>query len=320
MRSALSDAGCALIEKGSLHTPVMLNEVLEALQVTPGGIYVDCTAGTGGHASAILERCLPGGRLLGLDADPEAMEIARERLRGFGDSATLVRQNFRKIAEVCLENGFSGVNGILMDLGLSRLQIEHDYRGFSFMKDATLDMRIDPDQEITADKILNSYPEQEIADILYRYGEERRSREIAHRIVTMRPIKSTLELAGIAAAVYGGRKGRINPATRTFMALRIAVNDELDNLKLALYGCVPVLFSGGRLVMISYHSLEDRIVKHFAREQSTNCICPPGIAYCNCGHRAKLKIISRKVIKPSADEVRLNPKSRSAHMRVMEKI
>jgi len=303
------------------HKPVLLQETIEALAVQPGGRYVDCTVGGGGHALAVLEHSAPGGQLLGIDADPEAIRLSSARLESYRDSVLLVNDNFNNIDEICRRYSFVPVHGILFDLGLSTYQLDDDPRGFSFQRDAELDMRFDPQQTTTAADIVNTASETELALILYEYGEERFSRRIARRIVQQRPITTTLQLAAVVEAAVGGRRGsRIHPATRTFQALRIAVNRELESLESALAKSVGVLGVGGRLVVISYHSLEDRIVKHFMQKEASDCICPPAVPECRCGHKASLRILTKRVIVPAEDEVRDNPRSRSAKMRVAEKI
>ena len=283
----------------------MVTEAMEALNVRLGGSYVDCTLGAGGHARAILERVGASGRVLGIDADLAALDLAAGALGGFGTAAVLVQANFSELSRVCAEHGFSANDGILFDLGISSMQIETAARGFSFQREAPLDMRFDTTAGPSAADIVNTYSEREIARILWEYGEERRSRQIAHRIVEQRPILSTLRLADIVLQVLGSRRGKIHPATRTFMALRIAVNRELDSLKLALEQAVVLLRSGGRLVVISYHSLEDRIVKQFMRAEAAE---------------HALSLITRKVIRPTSEELRSNPRSRSARLRVAERL
>ncbi len=304
----------------SVHIPVLLEEAIQALAVAPGGRYIDATLGGGGHAAAILEHSSPGGQLLGIDADPEAVKAARERLADYGDSSLLVNENFAHLEAICLKYDFFPVHGILFDLGFSSLQLESGRRGFSFQQDGPLDMRFGPDQKVTAADIVNSYPEAKLAEILKVYGEERRHLKIARRIINERPIDSTLELAGTVARAVGGRRGKIHPATRTFQALRIAVNGELENLEKALKQAVNLLGFGGKLVVISYHSLEDRIVKRFMFAESRDCICPPGTPECICGHSACLRLINRRIITPSAAEIRSNPRSRSARLRAAERI
>lgn len=284
------------------HRPVMLEETIEALQVQPGGRYIDCTVGEGGHAVAILEASAPGGLLLGLDVDPEAIEIARARLKKFGKNCFLVQENFRQLGEICQRYNFHPVHGVLFDLGVSSLQLEREGRGFSFQREAPLDMRFDPREPLTAEDIVNHLPEEELALILQKYGEERHSHRIARCIVRNRPIKTTLQLAELVSRAVDGKRGRIHPATRTFQALRIAVNHELENLSLALKAAVSVLGPGGRLVVISFHSLEDRLVKNFMRQERG------------------LQVMHKKVLRPSPEEVQRNPRSRSARLRVAERL
>jgi 16S rRNA (cytosine1402-N4)-methyltransferase len=302
-----------------VHIPVLLEEVIAALQVQPGGRYIDCTVGEGGHAYAILERSSPGGQLLGIDADPQAIDAARTRLRLYGRAAILTNDNFVNLGDICSRLGFHPVHGILFDLGLSSLQLSNIGRGFSFQFDAPLDMRFNPSQETTAATIVNTFPKEEIARIIESYGEERESRRITRSIVASRPLNTTLELAAVVHRAVGARH-KIHPATRTFQALRIAVNQELEYLKTTLEESVNLLGFGGRLVVISYHSLEDRLVKEHLRRESRDCICPPKTPVCVCGHKATLKLIVKKVIIPSLAEIRANPRSRSAKMRVAERI
>lgn len=303
-----------------LHLPVMLEESIHGLKVEAGGRYVDCTTGAGGHAQAILDASSPGGQLLGFEADPQAVEIARERLTSFGSLALIVNRNFSNLEEECLERNFFPLNGVLFDLGLSSMQLEETGRGFSFQYDAPLDMRFSPDQQLSVEEIVNSYKESDIASIIYKYGEEPASRRIAAAIVKNRPLYTTTQLADIIVRAVGGKKGRIHPATRTFQALRITVNRELETLETALRQALNMLGYGGRLVVISYHSLEDRIVKRFFREESRDCICPPGVPVCTCSHRASIRQVNRKIITPSPEEIHKNPRSRSARMRIAERI
>ncbi len=303
-----------------IHKPVMLAEVVEALQVQPGKRYVDCTLGSGGHAEAVLRRILPDGRLLGIDADAEAIDIAKARLADFKDNVIFVHGNFASVHSICKANNFLPVHGILFDLGISSLQLDTVERGFSFRYDAPLDMRFNREDALTAADIVNTFPEEKLEHLIRNYGEERHSRKIAHQIVRNRPITTTLHLALIIEQAIGQRYSRIHPATKTFLALRIAVNRELENLAAALTQAIDCLEPGGRLVVISYHSLEDRIVKQFISEESKGCICPPETPICQCNHVAKLRSISRKVITPSAVEIKANPRSRSAKLRVAERI
>jgi 16S rRNA (cytosine1402-N4)-methyltransferase len=302
------------------HKPVLLNEAVEALQAQPGRRYVDCTIGSGGHAAAILAKILPGGQLLGIDADPDAIEISKNRLANYTESTIIINDNFANLETICRENNFLPVHGILFDLGLSSTQLEISERGFSFQNDGPLDMRFNPTQELTAADILNILPEDKLSQIIKTYGEERYSKIIARHIIKNRPIKSSLQLASIVEKAIGGRRGKVHPATRTFMALRIAVNRELENLVTALKQATVCLKHQGRLVVISYHSLEDRIVKQFMQRESKGCICPSGTPICQCGHTPSLKIISKKVITPSPSEIKSNRRSRSAKLRVAERI
>jgi 16S rRNA (cytosine1402-N4)-methyltransferase len=303
-----------------MHEPVLLEECLAALDIQRGGRYVDCTVGGGGHAAAILEEASPGGRLLGIDADPRAVKAARGRLRSYGKDVVLVNENFKYLENICIRYGFRPVNGVLLDLGMSSLQLGEEGRGFSFRQDSPLDMRFSDAQPVTAADIVNTYDETRLAGLLHRYGEERRSRQIARRIVERRPLRTTLELARVVEQAAGGARGRIHPATRTFQALRMAVNEELENLELALDQALNVLGAGGRIVVISFHSLEDRVVKSFFRREAQACICPPGMPACVCDHSPRLRTVSRKAIRPSPAEVRSNRRSRSARMRVGERI
>jgi 16S rRNA (cytosine1402-N4)-methyltransferase len=301
------------------HIPVLLKETVEALSIQPGGRYIDCTAGGGGHAEAILERSAPGGQLLGIDADPEAVRLARARLARFGSSALIVNDNFAHLEAICLKNDFEPVNGILFDLGLSSLQLSESGRGFSFKHGAPLDMRFGPEQTLSAADIVNKYSETELARIIFEFGEETHSRQIAHLLVRARPIHTTDELADVISRAIPVR-GRIHPATRTFQALRIAVNQELEHLESALSQALNLLGHDGRLAVISYHSLEDRIVKNFMRREAAGCICPPGLPQCVCHHQPRLRLVNKQIIVPSLAEEKSNPRSRSAKLRVAERI
>ncbi|MBI4220209.1 MAG: 16S rRNA (cytosine(1402)-N(4))-methyltransferase RsmH [Chloroflexi bacterium] len=303
------------------HTPVMVPEVLEALAAQPGGRYIDATLGEGGHSEAILNASEPGGQVLGLDADHEAISVARERLARYGDAFLAVNANFRNIKEVALDVGFVPVHGILLDLGISSLQLDVEARGFSFRRPDPLDMRFSVEQQHSAADIVNRYSQAELADLIFHFGEEPAARRIAAAIVRARPLRTSSELAEIIArAAGGGPRRRIHPATRTFQAIRIAVNDELGALQSVLEQSIPLLGHGGRLVVISYQSLEDRIVKNFMRREASDCVCPPETVVCACGHRASLRLVSRKVVKPSEAEVAANPRSRSARLRVAERV
>ncbi|MGQ9573447.1 MAG: 16S rRNA (cytosine(1402)-N(4))-methyltransferase RsmH [Dehalococcoidia bacterium] len=302
------------------HTPVMVDEVLRALAVQPGGRYVDCTVGGGGHAEAILEAASPGGLLLGIDADPHALQAAHSRLARFGDAVLLVEGNFRDVASICRSHGFAPVHGVLFDLGLSSLQLAEEGRGFSFQAEAPLDMRFSPQQAITAADIVNTYPEESLANLLWRYGQEPHSRRIARRIVRERPLETTTQLAKTVQRALGRGHLRLHPATRTFQALRIAVNQELENLSAALEGSCDLLGYSGRLVVISFHSLEDAIVKNFFRQESRDCICPPDVPTCRCNHKARLRLVKRGAVRPTPAEVAANPRCRSARLRAAERL
>jgi len=300
--------------------PVMLNETIEALLVQPGGRYIDCTVGQGGHAAAILDKSSPGGQLWGFDADPQAIKRSQITLREYGASVLLVNENFSRLEKVASDHRFRPVHGIVFDLGLSSLQLVDEERGFSFRRDGPLDMRFGPDQELTAAEIVNDFPEGKLANLIWSYGEERKSRRIARLIVESRPVKTTLELAGIVSKAVNGERGRIHPATRTFQALRIAVNREIENLLEALGQAVNILGSGGRLVVISFHSLEDRPVKELLNRESKKCICPPETPECACSHTPRLRLVSKGVIHPTPGEIESMARSRSAKLRVAERI
>ncbi len=312
------------------HEPVMLHEIVEALGVHPGGRYVDATLGLGGHSSAIAAAAQPGGRLLGIDRDPNAIRIASERLSSYGDAVVIARGEFADIASICDEHGFRLVDGILFDLGVSSMQLDMPGRGFSFMRDEPLDMRMDPEGGMTAADIVNTYDEARLAALIWEYGEERNSRRIARAIVARRPLHTTSALAnlveGVARHAPGGRSGggrgpeRIHPATRTFQALRIAVNGEIEQIERALVDAEGLLRPSGRIAVISFHSLEDRAVKTFFRDRARDCICPPRQPVCTCDHRATLREISRKITRPTDAEVARNPRARSARLRVAEHI
>ena len=306
---------------GPHHEPVMVKEVLEGLKAGEGRRFVDCTIGEGGHAGAILGAANSEARLLGIDRDPEMLGLATERLRGHTDRLVVVHGTYADVGALAKEAGFFPIDGVLMDLGVSSLHLETGDRGFSFDADGPLDMRFDRSQRLDAKKIVNEYTERRLARIIRDYGEERGARRIARAIVSNRPLTSTGEFARIVAgAVRGHRRTRIHPATRTFQAIRIAVNRELDELERGLTEAVNALSAGGRLVVIAYHSLEDRLVKTAMRTESTDCLCPPEVMICACGHTARLRLVNRRVLKPSSDEVAVNPRSRSARIRVAERL
>jgi 16S rRNA (cytosine1402-N4)-methyltransferase len=301
------------------HIPVLLKESVEALAIQPGGRYVDCTLGAGGHAASILKQSAPGGQLLGIEADPAAVKSANARLRRFDGSVLIVNDNFVNLEAICREHEFVPVNGVLFDLGLSSLQLGEEGRGFSFQHDAPLDMRFNPTQSLSAADIVNSYAEADLARLIFEFGEEEKSRQIARLIVRARPLHTTAELAQLIAGVAPGYH-RIHPATKTFQALRIAVNEELAHLTSALSQAVDILGCEGRLAVISYHSLEDRIVKNFFRAEAQGCVCPPELPQCVCRHEARLRLITKGVVTPSLAEIEANPRARSAKLRVAERL
>jgi 16S rRNA (cytosine1402-N4)-methyltransferase len=285
------------------HTPVLLEEVMQFMEPKPGGRFIDATLGAGGHTRALLERTAPDGRVLAIDQDESALAKAGETLQSFGSRVVLVHSNFRDVGLIAAEHGFLEPDGVLADIGISSMMVDDASRGFSFMREGPLDMRMDQNQELTAAEIVNTFSEKEIADILYNYAEERRSRAIARSIVRARPLKLTTDLARAVERVMGGpRYGKIHPATRTFQALRIYVNDELKSLETFLDSSMTVVRSGGRLVVITFHSLEDRIVKNKFRTPHV-----PG------------RVLTKKVVTGTEEEVRRNPRARSAKLRAWEK-
>ena len=305
------------------HTPVLFRETIEALRPRDGAVYVDCTVGGGGHSAALLEAAGPGAHLLGLDADPDDLAVARERLTVFGGQVRLVNANFRQLADVAEGEGFVPADGVLFDLGMSSIQLDRSSRGFSFQRDAPLDMRFDPRQPTTAADIVNDAEEAELKRMLFEYGNERNASRVARAVVKRREtrrIETTRELSDVVVSVLGPRREGIHSATKTFQALRIAVNEELESLREALPQALRILSTGGRLAVISFHSLEDRIVKEFMRYEASTCICPPGLPVCVCGKQATLRLVQRKPIMPGSEETRLNPRARSAKLRVAEKI
>jgi 16S rRNA (cytosine1402-N4)-methyltransferase len=309
------------------HIPVLYKEALAGLQIQSGGRYIDATLGAGGHAAGILQASAADGYLLGLDADPAAVAFAQEILNPFGTRAILQIANFRNLKAVAVSLGFEGVDGVLLDLGLSSRQLADAQRGFSFSADGPLDMRFNPDRGQSAADLVNSLPEAKLADLLWQYGEERHARRIAKAIVAARPVTTTGQLAGLVARVVGQRRAggqtrreRIDPATRTFQALRIAVNDELEALAQVLPQARDLLKPGARLAAIAFHSLEDRLVKHFYQQEAQDCICPPEAPVCTCQHRATLRIITRKPTRPTDEEIARNPRSRSAKLRIAERL
>jgi 16S rRNA (cytosine1402-N4)-methyltransferase len=306
------------------HTPVMLREVLEILQCHPGGTYVDSTVGLGGHSRAILESIQPGGLLIGLDRDKESLEKARRQLPAYADSTRLLHENFKNLPLVLNHLGIEPIDGILVDLGVSSYQLLSPERGFSFQSEDLLDMRMDRSQRLTAADLVNGLPEEQLADIIYRFGEERHSRRIAAAIVRDREQARITRCSQLAQIVCRAARGRsehtIHPATRTFQALRIAVNQELEGLEEFIANVLPFLKPGGRLAVISFHSLEDRIVKRAFRLLSGYCVCERPPALCTCPRQMSARIITPRPITPGGAELAVNARARSAKLRGLERI
>jgi 16S rRNA (cytosine1402-N4)-methyltransferase len=287
-----------------------------------GAVAIDCTLGQAGHARQILERITPGGRLLGIDRDPAAVAAARAALAQFGLRVVLVQGSFSELGSISAANGFAEADLVLFDFGLSSNQIDDPERGFSFQREGPLDMRMNPAAGLTAAKIVNEWDGREIERIIREFGEERWARRIAQFIVARRPLRTTRDLAqAVEAAIPRAAWPRdINVSTRTFQGLRIAVNDELGEIEAGLRAALSTLKPGGRMATISFHSLEDRLVKSFFNVESKDCICPPQQPVCTCGHRATLRIITRRPVRPSEEEIAVNPRARSARLRVAEKL
>jgi 16S rRNA (cytosine1402-N4)-methyltransferase len=302
------------------HQPVLYKEIIHALQPHNGGRYVDGTLGAGGHARGIMEASAPDGQLLGLDVDPQALAIARRNLAPYEQRIHLAQASYTSLATHLAQLQWEAVDGIVLDLGASSMQFDTPERGFSFLHDAPLDMRFGPQALQTAADLVNKSSERGLADLIYQYGEERESRKIARAIVKARPIRTTRELVAAIEAVSPRRGDRVHPATRTFQALRIAVNEELASIEAVLPQAVAALSAGGRLAVISFHSLEDRIVKDFFREQSRDLVNPPYEQIYPEERKATLKEVNRKPIMPSEDEIKNNPRARSAKLRIAEKL
>ena len=306
------------------HRSVLLEECMEALAIKTNGVYVDGTAGGAGHSSAIASRLGEGGLLLALDQDETAVAVATQRLSVFGERARVVRSNFRAVASVCRELGIEHIDGLLLDLGVSSYQLDTPERGFSYRSDAPLDMRMDARNPLSARTVVNEYPEDKIRKILFEYGEERYSSRIASNIIRAResaPIETTGELVEIIkrSIPAQAREGGHHPAKRSFQALRIEVNAELDVIAPAIKSAVDLLNPGGRIAIITFHSLEDRIVKQTFGELASGCTCPKSFPVCVCGNKPRVKVITRKPILPSKEELEYNPRSHSAKLRVAEK-
>ena len=306
------------------HRPVLLDECIEALNIRPDGVYLDGTLGRAGHSEQIIRR-LTTGRLVCVDRDQEALEAARERLAPWLDKLTLVHSNFDRVDEILDRLSLPGVDGMLFDLGVSSPQLDDGSRGFSYMADAPLDMRMDREERLTAADVVNGWPQEELRRIITQYGEERYAPQIAGAIVRRRadrPISTTLELAEVIKSAMPGKalREKQHPAKRTFQAIRIAVNDELASVERMLRAAVPRLNRGGRLAVITFHSLEDRIVKTGLADFARGCTCPPDFPVCVCGKTPAIKLINKKPILPSGQEIEENPRARSAKLRVAEKL
>lgn len=307
-------------EVESPHIPVLYHEIIAALAPKPSCFYIDGTIGAGGHAWGILNASKPDGQLLGFDLDPQALVIAHQRLSVFSGRFFLVQASYTRIQEEMHKLGWKSVDGIVFDLGLSSIQLDSHRRGFSFRFDSPLDMRFGASDQPTAADLINNLPEAELARILWEYGEERFARKIARFICEARPINTTFQLARLIERAYGNSSSKIHPATRTFQALRIAVNQELSAIQEVIPKAIEVLNPGGKLAIISFHSLEDRIVKTIFRRESRDCICPPEQLICTCDHKATIKELTRKPIEPSLIEKENNPRARSAKLRILQKI
>lgn len=302
------------------HRPVLYQEVLNSLSPSSPGMYLDGTLGAGGHAKGILAACAPEGQLLGLDVDPFAISLATHRLESYTSRCFIRQGSYAHSADFLRELGWPGLDGALLDLGVSSMQLDHPERGFSFRQDGPLDMRFDSSQGPSAADLVNNLPEKELADIIWRYGEERFSRRVAKAIVYARPFASTLALAEVVRKAVGRSQEKQDPATRTFQSLRIAVNDELKTIEQAIPGLIALLKPHGRVAIISFHSLEDRLVKQAFQRESRDCVCPPEQPVCTCGHKALIRVLTHRPIMATGQETTLNPRARSARLRVAERI
>lgn len=307
------------------HVSVLLRECIEALRIKPNGIYVDCTTGGGGHSLEIAKRLTDGGRLIAIDRDEDALRAAGRRLADFADRVTFVHSNYAMLQSVLADLGVPGVDGVLADLGVSSYQLDTAERGFSYMQDAPLDMRMDREQPLRAYDVVNTYSEEELRRILYDFGEEKFARNIAANIVKKRsehPIETTLELAELVKGSMpkAAREGGHHPAKRTFQAIRIEVNSELSSIPPALDAAVHALNPEGRIAVITFHSLEDRLVKQKFAALSSGCTCPREFPVCVCGKKPVVRVITKKPVTAGEDELEVNPRSRSAKLRVAEKI
>lgn len=304
----------------SSHIPVLFEDCMRLMDPKPGELYADGTLGAGGHSEGILKSSGPDGRLLAFDLDPVAIGIAQERLKPYGERVRIIHDSYVNLGNYVDENS---LDGFIVDLGVSSMQLDRRERGFSFLQDGPLDMRFSPDQRLTAEEIVNDWPEEELSRILWEYGEERKSRRIAAAICAEREagrIETTSQLRDIIQSAVGSGKEKIHPATRSFQAIRIAVNEELKAVETVLPAAVQALKPGGRLLVISFHSLEDRIVKNYFKTESRDCLCPPEQPVCTCGHKAVLKELTRHPVTADEDEIRLNPRARSAKLRAAIKL
>ena len=302
------------------HRPVLYQETIQYLTAHEAKRFLDCTAGAGGHSEGLLQNSSPESKLIALDLDPTAVALSQERLKPYGKRAQVIQASYLEAPQVLQAQGWDGADGILMDLGVSSMQFDQAERGFSFRFDAPLDMRFDPNQGKSAADLVNGLSEGDLAQILWMYGEEKFSRRIARAIVQARPLHTTFELADIVRKAVGKTREQQDQATRAFQALRIAVNDELNVISQAVPSLIELLKTNGRIAIISFHSLEDRIIKNVLRQASTDCICPPEKLICDCGHKASVKVLTRRPITATEDELQTNPRSRSAKLRVAEKL
>jgi len=307
------------VTAGIRHTPVMVAEVLDSLNVARGGRYLDCTVGEGGHAEALLTATDASTTVLGLDLDEQALATASKRLGKFGDRATLIKGSFADLEELAGSRGFEPLQGVLFDLGLSSLQLESPERGFSFSREGPLDMRFDAGQRLLAADVVNRWSQADLEELIRTNGQEWRARSIARAIVRSRPVETTTELATIVARASGPRK-RLDPATKTFQALRMTVNTEMENIRTGLEQAVRAVAPEGRVVVVSYHSLEHALVKSYFRQEATDCVCPPQTPQCICDHKASVRLVNRRAQKPTREEIDTNPRSRSAQLRAVERL
>lgn len=306
------------------HIPVLLNEVIDGLKIKKDGIYVDCTIGGGGHSEQILNRLSSKGHLYGIDKDEDALLACKERLKGY-ENLTLIHSDYKDAHEILLEKGVESFDGLLIDLGVSSYQLDTAERGFSFLREGHLDMRMDKSQGIDAYLVVNNYPREKLLEILYKYGEEANAKRIVDNIIKQReikPIETTIELKGIIEASFPKKViyGKGGVSKKTFQAIRIEVNGELVGLEEAIEKYIKMLKPGGRMAIITFHSLEDRIVKNVFKREATDCICPPKTPVCICGHKKTINLVNKKPITASGSELSLNPRSSSAKLRIIEKL